>query len=234
MTKKLLAWHFLPNDKKLRYGNEKGIRAKVKEGQTLKFKGEPILCQRGLHASVRLIDALQYAPGDILCRVELSGTIVHGDDKVVATERKVLWMLDAETVLHEFSCWAAEEALLKERAAGREPDFRSWDAIKIKRLFLKGKATQKELDAASVAAYSAYYSAYYAASVAAYSAAYSAATTAYSAATTAYSAHYAASVAAYSAATTADSTRDKVKEEQNTRLEKVIMTAYKKSLKGSK
>jgi hypothetical protein len=61
-------------------------------------------------------------------------------------------MADATKTLHEFACWCAEQALLREREAGREPDKRSWAAIETKRKWLKGKVTDEELDAASVAA----------------------------------------------------------------------------------
>jgi hypothetical protein len=38
---------------------------------------------RGLHASVRISDALQFAPGPTICRVECSGKIIHESDKFV-------------------------------------------------------------------------------------------------------------------------------------------------------
>ncbi len=51
-------------------------------------------------------------------------------------------------ILHHFACDCAERSLLREREAGREPDSRSWEAIRIKRLWIEGKATEKKLDAA--------------------------------------------------------------------------------------
>lgn len=59
--------------------------------------------QTGLHASLHPLDALQYAPGEILCRVEMGGDIVYGDDKLVATERTVIAMGDATEMLRKFS-----------------------------------------------------------------------------------------------------------------------------------
>lgn len=53
------------------------------------------------------------------------------------------------SVLNEFACWSAEQALLQ---AGHEPDPRSWAAIETKRKWLKGEATDEELDAARDAA----------------------------------------------------------------------------------
>jgi hypothetical protein len=55
-------------------------------------------------------------------------------------------------ILHEFACRCAENALLKEREAGREPHADSWRAIEVKRLWLQGKASDQELAAARGAA----------------------------------------------------------------------------------
>jgi hypothetical protein len=64
----------------------------------------------------------------------------------------VIWMADATNVLHAFACDVAEEALNRERLAGREPDARSWKAIAVKRAWLKGEATAEKLAAARDAA----------------------------------------------------------------------------------
>lgn len=152
--KEWIGWHFLPEDKCLRWGT----REKVYSGKKYKVEGKLELCKFGLHASKKVLDALYWAPGPIVCRVKLSGEILEGKDKACATERTVIKMADATKVLHEFACWCAERALKKERKAGREPDKRSWNAIKVKRLWLKGKATKEESDAASDAAWSAAWS----------------------------------------------------------------------------
>lgn len=153
----MLAWHFLRDDRRLRYDancpEHKGLEVKVGQKATVDL---PIhLCSEGLHASKRAIDALKYAPGAIVCRVELSGVILEANDKVCASERTVLSMIDATNILHEFSCWCAEQALLRAREAGREPDHRSWAAIEAKHKWLKGQITDKELGAAGSAAWSA-------------------------------------------------------------------------------
>ena len=147
----MLAWHFLRGDRRLSYPPH----TLVEVGQKLTVEPPLELCNWGLHASKRAIDALNYAPGSIACRVELSGEILEGDDKVCATERTVLKMIDATNVLHEFACWCAEQALLKEREAGREPDQRSWAAIEAKRKWLRGEITDSELEAARDAALAA-------------------------------------------------------------------------------
>jgi len=66
------------------------------------------------------------------------------------TALEILWVVLREEmipapILHEFACWCAEWALKRERKAGREPDKRSWDAIRVKRAWLCGAATNEEL-----------------------------------------------------------------------------------------
>ena len=151
-TKKvMLGWHWLSKDRSLRFGD----KAKVRTGRTLSADGALSMCVNGMHASPRALDALQYAPGPIACRVELIGERIDGGDKSVARSRRVLWMVDATKTLHEFACWCAEAGLKREREAGREPDKRSWDAIRVKRRWLRGLASDKELDAARDAAWDA-------------------------------------------------------------------------------
>ena len=69
----------------------------------------------------------------------------------------VLWLVlrpefIQEKELHLHGCHFAEQALESERKAGREPHPDSWNAIKIKRKWLKGKATDGEHAAAGAAA----------------------------------------------------------------------------------
>src|SRR5690606_19611648 len=73
--------------------------------------------------------ALGYAPGPILWRVELGGTIVTGDDKVCATERTYLWGVDASECLREFArkcaldvihLWDAPELVVRYLKTGDE------------------------------------------------------------------------------------------------------------------
>src|SRR5690606_39639064 len=148
-----VGWHFVAADRRLRWPLRRGEpRPVVQPGMTLRVEGPPVLCEWGLHASRRGLDALQYAPGPVVCRVRLGGEIVEGDDKAAATERTVLWMADATRTLHEFGLWCAEQALQRERAAGREPDPRSWKALEVKRRWLAGDAGDDELAAARAAA----------------------------------------------------------------------------------
>ena len=144
----MLAWHFLPEDRKLRWG----MREVVLPGLKLAVPPPLKMCRHGLHAGIRAIDALRYAPGPVVCRVELGGEILEDEDKCCATERTCVWLADASEVLHRFACWCAEGALAREREAGREPAAASWAAVQAKRDWLAGKITGQELTAAWKAA----------------------------------------------------------------------------------
>ena len=68
-----------------------------------------------------------------------------------------LWLVLREEVipareLRLIACWSAERALRRERAAGREPDARSWAAVRVARRYALGRATVAELAAAAAAA----------------------------------------------------------------------------------
>ena len=114
-------YHFLPEDKKLRFGDNR----EVKLGQTITVDCEPELCYSGLHASKRLIDALDYAPGPILTKVTLGGTVIHGHDKSVATERTIIAIADVSYILREFARKCALDVI------------HLWDAPKVVIKYLK-------------------------------------------------------------------------------------------------
>lgn len=96
MNKRILAWHFV--GKTLRDGSPI-----PRNGELLVFKGAPILCKQGYHASLDAFDALKYAPGSILCRVECGGIISEYPDKLVCTERRILARIDTTTLLWYFA-----------------------------------------------------------------------------------------------------------------------------------
>ena len=142
------AWHFLREDKKLGYGDDRLVR----RGHTFKCDPDKIeLCHYGFHGSVKIMNALNYAPGPVVCRVKLGGKIIKGDDKIVASERTVIAMADATNVLHEMACWSVERSLKRIK----NPDPRSIAAIEAKRKWMRGEITDKELAAAKDAAWDA-------------------------------------------------------------------------------
>ena len=126
------AWYFSAEDRRLRHRDGRLIEA----GVTHEVDCDPVLCKRGLHASVRPLDALEYAPGPILWRVELGGEIDKGDDKLCATERTYLWGFDATAMLREFArkcaldvihLWNAPEVVKTYLTTGDES---LWDAAR--------------------------------------------------------------------------------------------------------
>ena len=98
----LLGWHFVREDRRLGYGDGRVVEV----GETLTVEGPLEMCQHGLHASVRALDALRYAPGPIACRVRLSGEVLgptaEHSDKACATERTVIAMVDSTDLLRDF------------------------------------------------------------------------------------------------------------------------------------
>ena len=77
-------------------------------GEKLIHTGEIIWCKSGLYASPKASQALQYARGKWLHRVEC-GQIERKDiDKFVCRERTILQTIDAEHLLRRF---AADQAL---------------------------------------------------------------------------------------------------------------------------
>lgn len=98
------AYHFV--GKRLRDG-----RPVPKDGVKLFFHGKPILCEQGLHASRHPFDALNYAPGQILCLVDIGGQIVEDEDKLVGTERTIIRRIDATKLLRYFARMQAVSAL---------------------------------------------------------------------------------------------------------------------------
>jgi len=147
MKKSIKGWHFLRQDCRLSFGDGRLIRA----GTTVTVPGPPVLYAHGLHASRRVMNALQQPAGPVVCRVVVSGEIVKEDDIFAGTRRYVEWMLDATWLLHEFACWCAERAL---RGANIKNEV-LWAAIAAKRAWLADEITDEQLEAAFSAAYSA-------------------------------------------------------------------------------
>ena len=145
--KEWFGWHFLQKDRRLRWGTQEVVET----GKTYTVKGKLEMCYNGLHASARAIDALLYAPGPIVCRVELLGERIDEEDKSVAQKRRVIVMADATQVLHEFSCHCATAAL----CLAEIKDKRYWHAIEAKWSWLRGDITDAELALARSAARSA-------------------------------------------------------------------------------
>ena len=127
-------WHFSREDKRLNYGDGRLIEV----GVTHTVEPPVKLCEHGLHASKYAADALNYAPGPVLWLVELSGEVIHDDDKSVATERKYLAEIDATELLREHARWCALQVI------------ELWDAPDVVRRYLE--SGEESLRAAARAA----------------------------------------------------------------------------------
>lgn len=92
----VFVWHFVGD-------NLRDSSPIPKDGEWLKFNGKLILCSQGLHASLDPFDALEYAPGATLCRVQVRGKIIYGTNKLVATERMIVCRMNATELLRYFA-----------------------------------------------------------------------------------------------------------------------------------
>jgi hypothetical protein len=94
-------------------------------GVTLVYDKPIELCVSGYHASRRVLDALQFAPGPTLCRVNCSGIVKEIESKLVCSERTIIDRIDATDILWKFSRECSLSVLDK------------WDAPEIVRKFLE-------------------------------------------------------------------------------------------------
>jgi len=123
-------------------------------GRTYEHRGELTMCLAGYHDSPRVLNALTYAPGTALVRV-LASRDLTDVDKHCSRYRLALAVMDVETLLVQFAVRIACCALLAERERGREPDAHSWEVLRVRQRWLRGEATDAELEMAVSAAYSA-------------------------------------------------------------------------------
>jgi len=95
-TTHALAWHFVGDT--LRDG-----KPIPQDGIWLHHLSTCVMCESGLHASRRILDALVYAPGATICRVECADIVGEEKNKLVAKSRKILWRINGEEVLRAFA-----------------------------------------------------------------------------------------------------------------------------------
>jgi hypothetical protein len=125
-----------------------------KPGSWRELRGKRALapCHYGLHLC-READLL-YWLGPTIWEAEYEGECVEDGDKVVVRKARILRKIEFwnERTARLFAADCGERALLRERAAGREPEERSWAAITAARAFVRGTITTEELIAARDAA----------------------------------------------------------------------------------
>lgn len=140
MSEKIMAWHFTCG-KKLRDGRRLAV------GRTYRLpKGvQPVLFHTGYHACRSILEALWRAPGLQLSRVKLGGTIIKQNEIYCATERTVLWAVDADMVIRKAAVVFAERALAARKKAGKEVSRTDKRTLALARAYLNGKATEAEV-----------------------------------------------------------------------------------------
>ena len=135
MNKAILAYHFTD-------------RWQLRDGQPLVvgseyvFDGDPVMCARGYHASRHVFDALKYAPGSILSRVECREITDECDDKLVCRRRRVIATIDATKIAQKFARMCALDVI------------HLWDAPDVVVRYLK-TGDEALRDAARIAAWAA-------------------------------------------------------------------------------
>lgn len=102
----ILAWHFASSTML----DGSSLEA---PGGTEVYDGKIKLCKSGLHASVDIMDALRYAPGEMLRRVLCYGDVLKSNDKIVASRREIIFEVDASQALRLFARMVALEVFKK-------------------------------------------------------------------------------------------------------------------------
>ena len=124
-------------------------------GEKLIHDGPVEICRSGLHASVHPFDALKYAPGPFLCRVECSDPVERHGDKFVCRERTILAQIDATDMLRAFArkcaldvihLWDAPEVVVRYLETGDKSlraaaQAAAWDAAGVGASANTGTAT---------------------------------------------------------------------------------------------
>ena len=95
------------------------------DGEWLVYKGPCKMCESGLHVGPTPWDALQYAPGPVLCLVEVEDVVERHPDKWLCRRRRIVRRVDMTEALRAF---ARAEALRV---------IHLWDAPEIVRRYLE-------------------------------------------------------------------------------------------------
>jgi hypothetical protein len=145
MEKKIKAWHFVADNRRMNHQPE----MEITPGYIYSEHGPVKICKSGLHGSRKVIDALRYAPGSYLCRVDMWSEVKEDKDKLVARHRHVIAAKDVSSELRLWACWCVRQQwhLLH--------DERSKKALETAERFARGKATRQQLDAARAATWDA-------------------------------------------------------------------------------
>ena len=131
----IIAYHFVGST--LRDG-----RPVPPDGEWLIHEGPVVMCKAGLHAARHPFDALLYAPGDTLCRVECADIVQEDADKLVCRRRRIVARIDATDLCRAFARSCARDVISP------------WDAPEVVRRWLE-TGDESLRAAAEVASWSA-------------------------------------------------------------------------------
>ena len=113
------AWHVLPNDKKLKYGDRRMVgknrwmKALVRHDLGLKCT-KPVLCVFGMHAAISIMDAAVYMQknqNSTICRVQIKGDIATSNHKICGMHRKVISWGNSVPMAAKFHAWLVKRAI---------------------------------------------------------------------------------------------------------------------------
>ena len=156
IPKKIDAWHFGPDSRILAHQPDETMV--ITPGFIYSEDAPDILiCNTGLHGSRRVYDALGYASGCWLSRVQMWGDIAEQSDKLASRHREVIACRDVTAELRLWGCWCVRNTPI---SGGRTTwdlltDERSRNAVEVAEKFARGEATSEQLDAARAAAWDA-------------------------------------------------------------------------------
>jgi len=84
----------------------------TKAGEESHFEGHPVIDRQGLTSTPNVLQAVHHGcAGTLLGRVEVSGAVTVGVDRMVSTHRKVLWLVEVKDLLREFALRCGERAI---------------------------------------------------------------------------------------------------------------------------
>ena len=126
-------------------------------GDWLTAAGPLVPCENGLHVLRREHVLFEWI-GPVLWRVEVDAAgLIEDATKCVVARARLIERVEPwnPVTLRLFAADCAERALWRERAAGREPDPRSWEAVRVAREATHGRAQAAAAGAARDAAWAA-------------------------------------------------------------------------------
>lgn len=147
------AWHVCPDDM-LTVAYPGVPRMPIVEGETIEMAGRcaPTCGATGMHASSRLLDAVEYRRTGRICLVDVWGDVHVTSHCISGRYRRCVRVIPqsiADIECRFFAASVAHRMLVAERTAGREPAQASWDAVEVARQYAVGSVSGSDLESAA-------------------------------------------------------------------------------------